>query len=90
MRSLVVLTALVASLPAAAFTGDKVDHLGSEPNRVRTFDPVTQGALHKTEAWQSFAATDGVGWQARFDELTGTPVRMWGPGLDMDLSLIHI
>ncbi|TNE90686.1 MAG: hypothetical protein EP330_07605 [Deltaproteobacteria bacterium] len=78
--------ALLALSPAFAFTGDKVVGLGVEPGRVMTTSPEAQGALYASPAWKAFTAGEGQGWLARFDEATGTPHRMWGPGLPVDAS----
>jgi len=32
-------------------------------------------------AWQKFAAVAGANWQATWDDATGVPSQMWGPGI---------
>ena len=55
------------------------------PQRVMRFHPGQQATLAKQQGWQQFRATDGLGWQARFDQRTGLPYRAWGKGIDLGL-----
>ncbi len=54
-----------------------------EPQQIHGLHPAVQAKLLRSPAWQAFAETDGAGWTARFDEDTGTPLRMWGAGIDI-------
>ncbi|MCO4743739.1 MAG: hypothetical protein KC912_03050 [Proteobacteria bacterium] len=85
-RLLLSTLATLALSPALAFTGDKVDGIGIEPARTFPVDVATQGALHASSPWQQFIAGEGQGWQARFDQHTGTPHRMWGTGIAIDTT----
>ncbi|MCB9682413.1 MAG: hypothetical protein H6733_13180 [Alphaproteobacteria bacterium] len=75
--------ALAAATPAFAVLPPSNTPVGAEPVRVRTTDPAMQALLHTDPAWQDFVAHEGDGWQARFDQVTRTPHRMWGPGIDL-------
>ena len=66
-----------------AFAPDGPTWQGIEPIRVHHTHPVAQANLRDGNAWRYFADGEGQGWQARFDEVTGQPRRMWGPGLDL-------
>lgn len=70
---------------ALAFAPSNTTWIGVEPNPIRTFNPTTQQSLSQRQLWQGFVATY-PSWQARFDERTGTPYRMWGRGIVMDTS----
>ena len=79
-----VLFALALCLPSAdAFAPTDDVHIGIEPQRVYQVHPQAQAALYRTKAWRAFAATDGQGWTATWDELSDSPHRMRGPGIDM-------
>ncbi|MEZ4240084.1 MAG: hypothetical protein R3F59_28830 [Myxococcota bacterium] len=54
---------------------------GIEPGRIQYVHPDVQARLLHSDAWARFAASDGAGWQARFDEATGTPRWLWGRGI---------
>ena len=70
------LTTLLALLSAHAFAPQP--DAGIEPSRVRVQHGETQARFLHSPGWAKFASTDGVVWQARFDESTGTPRWMWG------------
>jgi len=75
------------TLAAMAFRPDPAVYIGTEPSRLFRFHKEQQAKLRHAPRWQGFVRTDGVGWQARFDERTGGVVRAWGPGIPMgDLS----
>jgi hypothetical protein len=76
-------TALLLAGTALAVRPQEGAPAGGEPVRVRTVNPQVQRLLSSDEAWQRFVAAEGAGWEARFDEVTGTPVRLWGSGLDL-------
>lgn len=48
------------------------------------------GQLHASRqpGWQAFLLQHGPGWRARWDERTGAPIRLWGPGWDVDARLL--
>ncbi|MBA2320964.1 MAG: hypothetical protein H0V89_07405, partial [Deltaproteobacteria bacterium] len=54
---------------------------GIEPQRVRWERGPVQAAALRSDAFTRFLASDGAGWQARFDEATGTPRVLWGRGI---------
>ncbi len=60
--------------------------LGQAPQRLMRFHPGKQAQLARMPAWERFRATDGAGWQARFDQRTGLPYRAWGRGIDLGLD----
>ncbi|MES2641572.1 MAG: M36 family metallopeptidase [Myxococcota bacterium] len=70
--------------PAAfAFAPSEDVWIGIEPNRTFHVHDYRQAQLRAGPAWAAFVAGDGYGWQARFDERTGTARRAWGPGIDL-------
>jgi MYXO-CTERM domain-containing protein len=70
--------------PAAfAFAPSQEEWIGIEPSRMQSTRGWRQSVLRDQPAWGAFLEGDGYGWQARFDERTGTPLRAWGPGIDM-------
>ncbi len=71
--------ALLAS--AAAFAPSDEVWIGREPTRIFRTHHRTQATLAHQPGWVEFTQGEGVGWQARFDERTGTPHRAWGPGI---------
>ncbi|MFN7147017.1 MAG: hypothetical protein ACK4YP_24810, partial [Myxococcota bacterium] len=66
-----------------AFAPSSDVYQGIEPARTMRVHAPRQARLAEQAAWRAFTDGDGYGWQARFDERTGTPVRAWGPGIDM-------
>lgn len=78
----VVLCALTASSAWAVQPPEGV-RPGAEPTRVRTYDEATQDYFARRAAWTTFTDGEGAGWEARFDQVTGTPHRMWGRGIDL-------
>ncbi len=57
--------------------------IGIEPSRLMHVHGPRQARLREQAAWRAFTDGDGYGWQARFDERTGTAFRAWGPGIDL-------
>ena len=80
---------LLLALPSWAFGPDTDVYVGPEPTRIRREHAQVQAGFLRSAAWRHFATTQGKGWQARFDEATGTPRHLWGGGIEI-LSLIHI
>ncbi len=78
-----MLVLLLASLPLHAFAPPKDLSIGIEPQRVQDLSPGAQDRVRRGAAWQTFVKGEGAGWQARFDEVTGTVHRAWGPGVPM-------
>jgi MYXO-CTERM domain-containing protein len=74
---------LALALPSLAFapTGDPV-----EPGYLQTYTAGIQNRLRHQPNWVEFIAGEGKGWQARFDEQTGTPFRAYGPGIPMGID----
>lgn len=86
VRPIVIVTlALCAATltPALAVQPPEGVWLGREPVRVRVADAPMQSMLDSQPAWRAFLAADGVGWDVRWDQITRTPHRMWGPGLNL-------
>jgi len=81
MTALLALGLLPA--PALAIAPTEDTYIGVEPARLPVYHAATQVRLRQGEGWRRFLDTEGAGWQARFDEATGTPHRAWGPGLDL-------
>jgi hypothetical protein len=81
MLPLFVAFGLTSSAVALAFVPDAERHDGIEPQRIWRQDSAAQHRLAQQPAWRVFVAGEGRGWQATFDQLTGTPHRMSGPGL---------
>lgn len=75
LTSLLVLATL-GPLSAHAYAPTPLQ--GSEPVRHRVTTPEGQAIYRLSPAWRSFTASEGEGWQARVDERTGLPHRMWG------------
>ena len=82
-RLALALTALFASSTATAFQPSDTVYSGIEPQRIRTTHPAEQARLRHTPAFARFERAHGNGWTARFDEATGTPIRMYGPGIEL-------
>ncbi|MFT4628183.1 MAG: hypothetical protein ACI8PZ_006878 [Myxococcota bacterium] len=82
MFAVLSLVALLAA-PAQAFAPHDHVHQGIEPQRIHHVTPARQAELKRTDAWKAFVRAEGDGWDARFDEVTGTPLRLWGPGVDI-------
>ena len=80
-----LLCSLVLWIPTAALAVQPPEGApsGAEPVRIRHVDAARQAALSARPVWHDFLASEGAGWEARWDEATGTPHRMWGPGLDL-------
>jgi MYXO-CTERM domain-containing protein len=78
-----LVSTLAMLVPAYAFApSDAPAQL--EPQRVHWLHGETQGQHLASPAWRRFASSAvGRGWQARFDEATGTPLWMWGSGVPM-------
>ena len=76
-----ILLTLALQLPAAGFAPDGEVYQGVEPQRIHRVHPAVQGQFLVSEPWQAFTADAGEGWLAVYDEVTGTPRRMWGPGI---------
>ncbi len=70
-------------LPALAFAPSDSVHIGREPVRTYHFHDERQHGLRRGVAWQRFTRDSAPGWQVRFDEVTGTPLRAWGAGIDL-------
>lgn len=68
---------------AMAFAPSEDVFQGIEPHRVFQVHAYEQVRLQRSAAWSSFVAGEGSGWQVRFDEVTGTPHRAWGTGIDL-------
>ncbi|MEZ4236725.1 MAG: MYXO-CTERM sorting domain-containing protein [Myxococcota bacterium] len=73
-------------LPAHAFAPDPATGPDIEPQRVLWSHGETQGRYLASPAWRRFATSAGRGWEARFDEGTGTPRVLWGRGIPMPTS----
>ncbi len=58
-------------------------HQGAEPTRTHQFDRATQRYWSAQAGWTDFVASEGARWEARFDQVTGTPQRAWGPGIPL-------
>jgi MYXO-CTERM domain-containing protein len=69
--------------PSWAFAPVATEGVSLEPQRLLYQHPEQQGRLLSSPAWRQFTRTDGAGWNARFDEATGTPRWMWGRGIPM-------
>lgn len=52
-----------------------------EPTRIFPVHAPVQRQLARGAAWQEFVTGEGEGWRAIFDEHSGSPHTMWGPGL---------
>lgn len=78
-----MLLALLATLTPSlhAFAPSEEVYIGVEPARTLRFHPAAQARLRADADWVEFVAGEGAGWQARFDERTGTAHRAWGPGI---------
>ncbi len=81
--TLLIALSLFVSSNAAAFQPSDSVYIGIEPQRVLRTDVHTQASLQQQRDWARFTRGEGQGWMARFDQATGTPHRMWGPGIDL-------
>ncbi len=66
---------------ARAFAPSGAVYEGIEPHRPQVAHAGEQLRRLRSPAWQRFTAGEGLGWHARFDETTGTPRVVWGPGI---------
>ncbi|HJN76446.1 MAG TPA: MYXO-CTERM sorting domain-containing protein [Myxococcota bacterium] len=81
-------TLLLLSLapPANAFAPSDEVHIGIEPVRTHQVNIERQLRFEQGHPWQEWVQSEGAGWQAVFDERTGTPWSMWGAGIPMDTT----
>ena len=77
------LLALLLPSPAFGFAPSEQVFQGTEPVRLQRTTPAHQARLREGKAWQKFLHSEGVGWEARFDQATDRPHRAWGPGIDL-------
>lgn len=75
---------LLLALPSWAFGPDTDVYVGQEPTRIRRERAEVQAGFLRSAGWRRFAEGEGRGWQARFDEATGTPRHLWGGGVAID------
>ncbi len=68
---------------AFGFAPSSTVWIGVEPNRIVSFDVSRQTALHQQGYWQSFLQ-QYPDWNARFDQRSQRPYRMWGNGIEFD------
>lgn len=68
-----------------AFAPSTTTWIGVEPNRLVTFNRVTQDRLRTQQYWTRFTSQYPT-WKGRFDESSGRPYRMWGSGIPFDTS----
>jgi len=85
---LALLTGLLLALPALAVRGDAPQRYAPGQRLHRVAHPEAQALLDRQPAWRAFTEARGPGWVASWDEATGTPVRFWGPGWDVDPALL--
>ncbi|NCG17890.1 MAG: hypothetical protein GWP91_02615 [Rhodobacterales bacterium] len=93
MRSSLFALALLGATQAQAIAPQEGVYQGVEPQRVWTTHAHVQAAMAHGAAFQDFTRDDFQGWQARFDEVTGTPLRTWGAGIpvptDSEANLVE-
>lgn len=81
MHLLPIALFLVATPSAHAFApGGQPVYEGGEPQRIQVARPAVQARLSRSPAWQAFLAAEGPDWEIVWDEATGTPQRIRGPG----------
>lgn len=68
---------------AQAFAPSDEVYVGIEPSRIVRTHPARQHSMKQNLAWQRFEQADGAGWQVVFDEKAGTPLKSWGPGIEL-------
>ncbi len=61
----------------------RLSEQGPGLQRVQRFHPGEQARLEQQLGWRSFVEAEGWGWQARFDQRTGLPLRAWGRGIPL-------
>lgn len=54
-----------------------------EPGEPRAVHHDAQRRLARAVGWTAFREGEGSGWEARFDEATGSPLRAWGPPIPL-------
>ena len=79
-----MLLSLLTSL-AWSFAPSQTVWIGVEPNRMITFDVGVQQRLQQQGFWMDFQSKYPT-WQARFDQHSRKPYRMWGKGIQFDCS----
>ncbi|MGC6492873.1 MAG: hypothetical protein ACON5B_08525 [Myxococcota bacterium] len=72
------LLALAVSTSALAVQPPETTWLGMEPHRVQPTSAAGQTVWSQHADWQQFL-DQYPGWEATFDEVTGQPIRAWGP-----------
>lgn len=85
-RPICIAALALLSLDAFAVQPPENTSLGFGPveiERVHTYRPDMQQMLSNRLEWRTFTDGEGAGWEARFDEVTRTPRRMWGPGIHL-------
>ena len=89
MRSTALLLTLFLALAATAARafdtppGESSREIALPGAVVRTGDPALQRALSAAPAWRDFASRNG-GWKVVWNEVTGTPHRAFGAGIELD------
>ena len=84
LPALSLLSALLLCAPAHAVQGDGPLRHAPGTRAHAVTHAWAQAQLDEQPAWRSFRDAHGDSWTATWDEATGTPVRFWGPGWDVD------
>ena len=83
------LTLLFAAPPAVALQGDEAVRSVRGERAERLQSPQKQRAWSRQAGWVDFQSRRGGQWTARWDEATGTPVRFYGSGWDVDVLALQ-
>jgi len=79
---------ILTASPAMAVQGDGPVRSITGERAQRIESPIMQRAWARQQAWREFTVRRGGQWTAQFDDITGTPVRFYGTGWDVDDSAL--
>ncbi|HIA00906.1 MAG TPA: hypothetical protein EYN66_03210, partial [Myxococcales bacterium] len=80
---LLAFAVVAAQTTAYAFSPPEQHQSMGQTQRMLTYSIDAQARLLKQAEFLRFQREEGEEWSAVFDELTGTPHRMWGKGIDI-------
>jgi hypothetical protein len=86
MKQLLSILAICLSAiptPALGFTAPDNAQTTGNVHAMRTTTVDGQQAIAQEIGFDNFVRNEGFGWRATFDEVSHTPHRMWGPGIDL-------
>ena len=83
LYSALMFSCMALPTQASAFTAPDNAQTSGNVHAMRVTTPTGQDTVRKATDFSAFLQNEGVGWRATFDEVSNTPHRMWGPGIDL-------